>query len=274
MLVLTTLASLIVARNMSRLAENQREAARAERWAAHLEADQARDVAKQGATRALRQAAGLLLDPGDRGRPQRRAGPRLPFVRRGCSKPSPAATPRQPLERTIRANLSAWAETVPALEQIFSSGPRFDQAAYTPDGEVIAMAIATDEIQLFRTDTGQPVGRPLKVPFGAGAAMRFAPDGRSLWVASPGWEKAVDRWALHRLDPASGRLMQPPIPSIGPVNRLLIAPGGRYLVGAVLGLHPEDRGPQGDASRDAALGERRRSWCGRRRVGGPSGKWT
>ena len=62
-LVLTTLASLIVARNMARLAENQREAARAERWA-RLEADQARDVAKQAQHASSRQAAGLLLDRG------------------------------------------------------------------------------------------------------------------------------------------------------------------------------------------------------------------
>ncbi len=245
-LVLTTLASLIVARNMSRLAENQRDAARAERWA-RLEADQARDVAKQAQHASSRQAAGLLLDRGiEDARSGEPARALHLFVR--ALKALPGGDPEAAaLERTIRANLSAWAETVPAVEQIFSSGPRFDQAAYTPDGEVIAIAIATDEIQLFRTHTGQPVGRPLKVPFGAGAAMRFAPDGRSLWVASPGWEKAVDRWALHRLDPASGRPMQPPIPSTGPVSRLLIAPDGRYLIGTVLGLHPEDRGPQGDA---------------------------
>src|SRR5262249_2400859 len=55
-------------------------------------------------------------------------------------------------------------------------------------------------------------------------------------------------WALHRLDPASGRPIQPPIPSAGPVQRLAVTPDGRYLVGAVLGLHPEDRGPKPDAS--------------------------
>jgi eukaryotic-like serine/threonine-protein kinase len=245
-LVLTTLASLIVARNMARLAENQREAARAERWA-RLEADQARDVAKQAQHASSRQAAGLLLDRGiEDARNGEQARALQLFVR--ALKALPDDDPQAAaLERTIRANLSAWAETVPALEYIFPVGPRFDEATYTPDGEVIATAVGTDEIQLFRTDTGRPVGRSLKIPFGAGAAMQFAPDGLSLWVASPGIEKVVDRWALHRLDSASGRPMQPPIPSTGPVNRLMIAPDGRYLVGAVLSLHPEDRGPKGDA---------------------------
>src|SRR5262249_31691059 len=99
-----------------------------------------------------------------------------------------------------------------------------------------------------RTGTGRPIGPLVKVPFGMAAAMQFAADGRSLWVASPGNEKMVDRWTVHRLDPASGRPLQPPIPSPGPVQRLAATPNGRYLVGTVLGLHPEDRGPKADAS--------------------------
>ena len=73
----------------------------------------------------------------------------------------------------------------------------------------------------------------------------FSPDGRSLWVASPNHRaKVLDQWALHRFDPGSGRLLQPPIPTAGPVMSLAVTPNGRYLVGAVLGLHPEDRGPR------------------------------
>jgi WD40 repeat protein/Flp pilus assembly protein TadD len=147
----------------------------------------------------------------------------------------------------IRANLNAWAETVPALEHIFASGPRFDDVAYTPDGTLIAMAVGTDEIRCFRTDTGRPAGPAIKIPFGLGTAMEFAADGLSLWVASPGSEKVVDQWALHRVDPESGRPIQPPIPSAGPVDRLIVTLDGRYLVGAVRGLHPADRGPLGDA---------------------------
>src|SRR5262249_18383568 len=121
--------------------------------------------------------------------------------------------------------------------------------AYTPDGTGIAMAIGKDEVQCFRTDTGRPVGPPVKIPVGLSASMVFAPDGRSLWVASPGRQKVVEQWAIHRVDPTSGRPVQPLIPSTGPVNRLLVTPDGRYLVGAVLGLHPDDRGGERDADR-------------------------
>src|SRR5262249_36505760 len=46
---------------------------------------------------------------------------------------------------------------------------------------------------------------------------------------------------------ASGRSLQPPIPSPGPVHRLAVTPGGRHLVGTILGLHPDDRGKAGNA---------------------------
>jgi WD40 repeat protein/tetratricopeptide (TPR) repeat protein len=245
-LVVVTVGSLIVAGRMSHLAENERLAGRAERLSRQA-ADQARDAARQAQNTSARQAAGLLLDRGIEdacgGEPARALHL---FVQ--ALQALPGDDPQAvPLERVIRANLSAWAEAVPALEHIFSSGPRFEDIAYTPDGEVIARAVGDDEIQCFRTDTGQPVGPAAKVPFGLGAAMEFAADGRSLWVASPGREKVVDHWELYRLDPASGRPIQPPIPSPGPVNRLIVTPEGNYLVGAVQGLHPENRGPQGDA---------------------------
>jgi serine/threonine protein kinase/WD40 repeat protein/tetratricopeptide (TPR) repeat protein len=212
------------------------------------EAVAARDEAKQTRNDAARQAAGLLLDRGiedARGGVPARALHLFVRALRALPPDDPQAAP---LERVIRANLSAWAETVPALEHIWPGGPRFDHVAYTPDGEVIAMAVGPDEVQCFRTDSGRPVGPPIKILVGLAAAMAFAADGRSLWVASPGYEKVVDQWTLHRLDPASGRPLQPPILSPGPVHRLAVTPDGQYLVGAVLGLHPEDRGPPADAA--------------------------
>jgi serine/threonine protein kinase/WD40 repeat protein/tetratricopeptide (TPR) repeat protein len=245
-LLLTTLGSLIVARRMAVLAEDQRNAATAER-SSRWEADQSRDAAKQARNVSARQAAGLLLDRGiDDARGGEPARALHLFVRALQALP-PGDAEAAPLERTIRANLSAWAQTVPALEHIFPSGPGFDHIAYTPDGEAIAMAVGQDEVQCFRTDTGRPVGPLVKLAVGLGAAMEFAADGRSLWVASPGYARVVDQWTLHRLDPASGRPIQPPFPSAGPIQRLLVTPDGRYLVGQVYGLHPGDRGPAGDA---------------------------
>ena len=75
------------------------------------------------------------------------------------------------------------------------------------------MAIGRNEVQCFRTDTGRPTGPSLKVTVGLTAAMEFAADGRSLWVASPGYEKVVDQWTVHRFDPVSGQPIQPPITS-------------------------------------------------------------
>ena len=127
-------------------------------------------------------------------------------------------------------------------------GPLHD-VAFTPDGEVIALAVGKDEIQCFRTDTGRPVGPPITLPVGQGAPMAFAADGRSLWVASPGREKVVEPGAIHRFDPATGRPIQPPIPTAAPVVRLAVTPDGRHLVGAVPELHPGDRGGETDADR-------------------------
>ena len=83
------------------------------------EADRARDAAKQARNASSQQAAALLLDRGIEdaraGEPARglhlfvQALKTLP-----ADEPSPAA-----LERVIRANLSAWAETVPSLENIW-----------------------------------------------------------------------------------------------------------------------------------------------------------
>jgi WD40 repeat protein/tetratricopeptide (TPR) repeat protein len=219
------------------------------------EAVVARDDAKQARDAAARQAAGLLLDRGiEDARGGEPARALHLFVR--ALQTLPADDPQAaPLEGVIRANLSAWAETVPSLEYIWPSGLwRNAGVAFSPNGQRIAMSVGKNEIQCFRTDTGQPVGPPAKITFRhdwAGehdAAMEFAADGRSLWIASPGSERIADPWAVHRVDPESGRPIQPPIPTTGPVNHLAVTPDGRYLVGTVWGLHPEDRGPLADVN--------------------------
>jgi serine/threonine protein kinase/WD40 repeat protein/Flp pilus assembly protein TadD len=235
-------------RNRAEALTRGAERARDEAKQREDEAVAARDEAKATRNAAARQAAGLLLDKGTEvangGEPARALHL---FVR--ALRALPPDDPRAaPLDRVIRANLSAWAETVPALEHIFASGPRFNRVAYTPDGGVIAMSVGQDEVQCFRTDTGRPVGPPAKLPVGHSASMAFTPDGRDLWVGSPGHEKVVNRWHLHRIDPASGRQLQPPIESAGPVDRLTVTPDGRYLVGAVLGVHPDEGGVVSDAT--------------------------
>src|SRR5262249_56592467 len=91
-----------------------------------VEAVAARDEAEQTRNAAARQAAGLLLDRGvedARGGEPARALHLFVRALRALPPDDPQAAP---LERAIRANLAAWAETVPALEHIFPGGPRFD----------------------------------------------------------------------------------------------------------------------------------------------------
>jgi serine/threonine protein kinase/WD40 repeat protein/tetratricopeptide (TPR) repeat protein len=227
----------------ARTARDEEKSQRGRAEAAHDEAREARNA-------AARQAAGLLLDRGiedARGGEPARALHLFVRALRALPGDDPEAAP---LERAIRANLSAWAETVPALEHIFPGGPQSTDVSFTPDGELIAMAVGNDAIQCFRTDTGQPVGPPAKIRVWPNAAMEFAADGRSLWVAAPGQDNVVEPWAIHRLDPNSGRPIRPSIPSPGPVSRLAVTPDGRYLVGAVWGLHPEEQGADASAQRN------------------------
>ncbi len=252
LLVVATIASLIVATRMALLAEKERFAGLAERSSREA-ADQARDAAKQAQNVAARQSAGLLLD---RGIEDARAGEPVRalhlFVRalRALPHDEPASAP---LERVIRMNLSAWAEIVPAPEHTYPPAPPFSPVAFSPDGERVAMAIGDAEFQCFRTDNGLPSGPPVKLPDKVGRVMQFAPDGRSLWVASPGQESFHDKkWLIHRFDPESGRPVQPPIPTSGPILQLNVTPNGEYLVGTVDGLHPLDRGPS-----NSALGSRK-----------------
>jgi serine/threonine protein kinase/WD40 repeat protein/tetratricopeptide (TPR) repeat protein len=215
------------------------------------EAVTARDDANTTRNMGARQAAGLLLDKGiedaRNGEPARALHL---FVR--AIKTLPADDPQSaPLERVIRANLSAWAETATALEHIWPDGCHYADVAYSADGEMIAMAVGSDEVQCFRTDTGRPVGPQFKIPLGLGmfAPLVFAPDARSLWVGSTGRDIVAKQCGLHRFDPTSGRSIQPPIPSDGPVMSFVITPDGHYLVGAVWGLHPENGSGVADSSR-------------------------
>jgi serine/threonine protein kinase/WD40 repeat protein/tetratricopeptide (TPR) repeat protein len=231
--------------------KDQRDRAEVLRQHAELARDEAvsaRDEAKHTRNAAARQAAGLLLDKGiedaNGGEPARALHV---FVR--ALRTLPADDPEAaPLERVTRANLSAWAETVPALEHIWAGGHGSGAASFSPDGGVIAMAARPDEIQCLRTDTDQPFGPPIKVAaLGMNPMMAFAPDSHSLWVGAPGRVPFIEPGAIHRFDPASGRPVQPPIPTAGPVMYLAVTPDGRHLVGTVGALHPDDRGGEADS---------------------------
>jgi WD40 repeat protein len=251
-LVLATIGSLVAAGRFAGLAADQRLAALTER-ASRLDADRARDDARQTRNASARQAAALLLDRGienaQRGEP---ATALHLFVQ--ALRALPPGDPRaEPLERVIRANLTGWAECVPALEHIWTGQlpMRYfgSSSVFNTDGKRAAFPVGDTGLQCFRTDTGQPVGPLVKLPGGI-SATAFAADGRSIWVGSSshtGREAELGPWAIFRIDPVSGHSLQPPIPTTGPAQMLTVTPDGRYLVGAVNGLHPSDTGPAPDA---------------------------
>ncbi len=237
----------IRADRFARDAELREKDATAARDTARRNAEEAKDARNA----AAREAARLLLDQGIKdargGEPARALHLFVQALEK--LRVLPADDPQAaPLERVIRANLTAWAETVPALEHIWPGGIQFEDAVFSPDGELLVLPFGPDGVQCFRTDTGRPAGPRLNVPVTLGTPMVFAPDGRSLWVAAPGRNKVLEPGAVHRFDPVTGRALQPLIPTAAPLGRLLVTPDGRHLVGSVVGLHPGDRGGEQDAS--------------------------
>jgi hypothetical protein len=57
------------------------------------------------------------------------------------------------------------------LEHIWPGEVGFTDVAFTSNGDVIALAVGKDEIRCFRTDTGLPIGPPVKVPVGGGTPL-------------------------------------------------------------------------------------------------------
>ncbi|HVJ83894.1 MAG TPA: protein kinase, partial [Planctomycetia bacterium] len=213
------------------------------------EAIAARDEEMRTRHAAARQSAALLLD---RGIEDARAGEPARalhlFVR--ALKTLAADDPRTAdLERVIRANLAAWAETVPALERVWNGGVWFEDIVFSPDGELIVLGVGKNEIQCFRTDSGRPFGPALKVTVGGGAPMVFSPDSRTLWIGSPGRWDFDSPGAVAGFNVADGRPVRKPIPTGGPVVRLFVTPDGRRLVGVISSLHPQDNGGRQDANR-------------------------
>ena len=244
--------STVVALGRRRSRDERERSARAgaDRTRRDRRARRRRDEAKQTRNAAARQAAGLLLDRGiedARGGEPARALHLFVQALRALPADDPQAAP---LERVIRANLSAWAETVPALEHIWPGGPRFDRRRLYSRRRSDRHGRREGRDPVL-PDRHRPAGRPA----GQGPRRAWVRRWRSRPTAGasgsrrPAGRRSSNRWAIHRFDPASGRPIQPPIPSAGPVDRLAVTPDGRYLVGAVPGLHPDDRGGEADADR-------------------------
>jgi len=117
----------------------------------------------------------------------------------------------------------------------------------------ITMAVGRNEVQLFPDRL-----RPPRRPTGQDRRRRGQSDG--LRVRRPerlgvvaGRKAPRPVFALSVRTRRRVRVIQPPIRTQGWIDRktnvpLVVTPDGRYLVGAVTGLHPDDRGPKNDAA--------------------------
>lgn len=242
-LVVVTVASLATAGYLNRLRLKEALAAK--------NAREARGDALHARNTSALQAAGLLFDrameDAHAGEPARALHL---FVR--ALQTLPSGDPQTaPLERAIRRNLTAWAETTPALEQIWPGVVSGPMSVLSPDGALAALAINNTEVQIFRTIDGRPTRPPIKFADGVGK-MLFAADGRSLWVASSKFSSGeVNPETIRRIDVTSGAVLGPDIPTAtGPVERMLLTPDGRRLVASVNSLHPRDTGPAANALRE------------------------
>ena len=237
-------------------------------------AEAARDEAKQTRNAAARQAAGLLLDRGiedARGGEPARALHLFVQALRTLPADDPEAAP---LERVIRANLSAWAETVPALEHIWPGGVRIRRRRLHPRRRSDRPGRREGRGPVL-PDRHRPAGRPAdQGPRRAGCA-----DGVRARRPEPLGRVARPREGRRTGGPFTGSTRR----RVARSSRRSRAPGR-----SCASPSPRTGGTSSGRSRgctrttgvakrtriEPASGERRRSWCGRRRRAGSSGRWT
>lgn len=116
-----------------------------------------------------------------------------------------------------------------SLPEITSLVPNYWQADVSPDGSVVAISSQSGFTRLVRTDTGQPVGPPLRY---STQLPTFSPDGRILAMASP--RNAQQSPAIFLWDVVNGKQLGKPIIAPKLIHGLGFSPDGKTL--AVTGV--------------------------------------
>jgi eukaryotic-like serine/threonine-protein kinase len=130
------------------------------------------------------------------------------------------------LTNAARANLSAWRHQAPRLVRQFRSNDNSFTAAvaFSPDGKVLATALADNTVQLWDPATADPIGLPMTHPDRV-SSMAFSPDSKTLLTGCT--DKMTRLW-----DVTTGRPIDPPFAHGSSVNRVAFGPDGRTVLTA------------------------------------------
>jgi serine/threonine protein kinase len=127
-----------------------------------------------------------------------------------------------PLNETIRANLSNWAGSLHQLKGVLPHQGEVRSVTFSPDGRLALSASEDTTAQLWSVATGQPVGPALQH---AGPVMVavFSPDGRTVLTGSA--DKTARLWSTATSQPLGSAM-----PLQSTVNAVAFDPSGKLAL--------------------------------------------
>jgi WD40 repeat protein len=131
---------------------------------------------------------------------------------------------RVPLKSGLNVQVEKWM-TDAAVRPPTAEGRDVDQAAFSPDGHLVAIAVEERTVVVFDVLTGEPVARPLRHRDAVHYAA-FSPDGRRLVTATAGGTARV--WGVP-----TGEALAPPLQHGQAIQRVAFSADGNR----VLALH-------------------------------------
>jgi WD40 repeat protein/serine/threonine protein kinase len=130
--------------------------------------------------------------------------------------------PEEPLNQTIRANLSNWATCLHQLRGVLPHQGEVHAVAFSPDGRLALTASDDSTAQLWSVATGQPA-RPALRHAGPVLVAVFSPDGQTVLTGSA--DKSARLWST-----ATGQPLCPPLHHQGAVHAVAFDPDGRLVL--------------------------------------------
>jgi WD40 repeat protein/serine/threonine protein kinase len=132
------------------------------------------------------------------------------------------ADSEDPLNDTIRANLSNWAPSLHPLRSILPHRAAVRSVAFSPDGRLALSASDDSTAQLWSVATGEAVGPALHHAAAVEVAV-FSPNGQVVLTGSA--DKTARLWST-----ATGQSIGPPLEQKGAVHAVAFDPGGQWAL--------------------------------------------